>query len=42
LDVELSYNDAYGNKKSANEIVGIQILPSSPQSDLNVTPIPSS
>jgi hypothetical protein len=41
LNVELSYNDAYGNKKTAIEIVGIQILPSSPQSDINVTPVPS-
>ena len=41
LNVDLSYNDAYGNKKIANEIVGIQILPSSPQSDINVTPVPS-
>ncbi|HEY6949222.1 MAG TPA: hypothetical protein VI146_01325, partial [Nitrososphaeraceae archaeon] len=41
LNVDLLYNDAYGNKKMVNEIVGIQILPSSPQSDINVTPVPS-
>ena len=42
LNVELFYNDAYGNKKLSNEIVGIQILPTSPQSDINVTPVISS
>jgi hypothetical protein len=42
LIVELSFNDAYGNKKTANEIVGIQLLPASPQSDISVTPVPSS
>ena len=42
LNVQLVYNDAYGNKKITNQIVGIQILPSSPQSELTVTPVPSS
>jgi len=42
LNVQLIYNDAYGNKKETNQVVGIQILPSSPQSELKVTPIPSS
>jgi len=42
LNVQLVYNDAYGNKKVTNQIVGIQILPSSPQSELTVTPVPSS
>ena len=42
LNVQLVYNDAYGNKKVTNQVVGIQILPSSPQSELTVTPVPSS
>ena len=42
LNVQLTYNDAYGNKKVTNQVVGIQILPSSPQSELTVTPVPSS
>jgi hypothetical protein len=42
LNVQLVYNDAYGNKKVTNQVVGIQILPSSPQSELTITPVPSS
>lgn len=42
LNVQLQFNDAYGNKKVINEIVGVQILPLSPQNELNVTPVPSS
>jgi hypothetical protein len=42
LNVQLQYNDAYGNRKVINELVGIQILPLSPQSELSVTAVPSS
>ncbi|MDQ3903817.1 MAG: hypothetical protein M3247_09295, partial [Thermoproteota archaeon] len=33
-----SYNDAYGNKKTSNQLIGLQIIPSSPQSSLSVSP----
>ena len=38
LTIRLTYNDAYGNKKTADKIVGVQILPSNPQSPLSVSP----
>ncbi len=38
LDIQLSYNDAYGNKRTLNQVLGIQISPESPQSGLNVLP----
>jgi hypothetical protein len=42
LNIQLQFNDSYGNKKVINDIVGIQILPVSPQNELTVTPVPSS
>ena len=42
LDLSISYNDAYGNKKTSSQLIGLQILPSSPQPGLSITPIPSS
>ncbi|MFZ0222909.1 MAG: hypothetical protein WAM42_14595, partial [Candidatus Nitrosopolaris sp.] len=42
LSLTLSFNDAYGNKQTTNQLVGLQILPISPQSGLTVTPSPSS
>ena len=41
LDLSISYNDAYGNKKTSSQLIGLQILPSSPQPGLSITPIPS-
>jgi hypothetical protein len=38
LTIHILYNDAYGNKKTVDKIVGVQILPQSPQSALNVSP----
>jgi hypothetical protein len=38
LTIHMTYNDAYGNKKTTDKIVGVQILPQSPQSALNVSP----
>lgn len=38
LTIHLIYNDAYGNKKTVDKIVGVQILPQSPQALLNVSP----
>jgi hypothetical protein len=38
LDIQISYNDAYGNKRTLNQVLGIQIAPESPQSGLNVLP----
>jgi hypothetical protein len=38
LTVQISYNDAYGNKKILNRVLGVQISPESPQSGLNVAP----
>ncbi len=38
LNLGIMYNDAYGNKKTTNQIIGLQILPISPQSGLSVTP----
>ena len=38
LNIQISYNDAYGNKRTQNQVIGIQVLPESPQSGLNVFP----
>ena len=38
LTLQISYNDAYGNKKILNRVLGVQISPESPQSGLNVAP----
>jgi hypothetical protein len=38
LTIRLTYNDAYGNKQTVAKIVGVQILPSNPQSPLSVSP----
>ena len=42
LNLGLTYDDAYGNRKITNQLVGLQILPISPQSGLSVSPSPSS
>jgi hypothetical protein len=42
LNIQISYNDAYGNERTANQVLGIQISPESPQSGLNVLPSSSS
>ena len=38
LNIQILYNDAYGNKKTLNQVLGVQILPESPQSGLSVLP----
>ena len=38
LDIQVSYNDAAGNKKTVDQVLGVQISPKSPQSGLNVLP----
>jgi hypothetical protein len=38
LNIQISYNDAYGNRRTLNQVLGIQISPESPQSGLNVLP----
>jgi LEA14-like dessication related protein len=38
LNLGISYNDGYGNKKTSNQLIGLQIVPSSPQSGLSVSP----
>jgi hypothetical protein len=38
LNIQISYNDAYGNKKTINKVLGVQVSPESPQSGLNVLP----
>src|SRR5690606_34053659 len=38
LNIQITYNDAYGNQRVANQIVGIQVAPKSPQSGLNISP----
>jgi hypothetical protein len=42
LSLALSFDDAYGNRQTTNQLVGLQILPISPQSGLTVTPSPTS
>src|SRR5215213_6700104 len=41
LNIQISYNDAYGNKRTQNQVLGVQISPESPQSGLNVLPTSS-
>jgi hypothetical protein len=37
MDLRISYNDAYGNRKTLNELMGVHILPSPPQSGLSIS-----
>jgi hypothetical protein len=37
MDLSISYNDAYGNRKTLNELMGVHILPSPPQSGLTLS-----
>ena len=37
IDLRISYNDAYGYKKTLDKSMGVQILPSSPQSGLTLS-----
>ena len=37
LDLRISYNDAYGNRKTLNELMGVHILPTPPQSGLSIS-----
>jgi hypothetical protein len=37
MDLRISYNDAYGNRKTLNELMGVHILPTPPQSGLSIT-----
>src|SRR5215204_1144025 len=41
LNIQISYNDAYGNKRTQNQVLGVQISPESPQSGLSVLPTSS-
>jgi hypothetical protein len=42
LNIAISYDDAYGNRKTVSpQLVGLQILPLSPQPGLSVSPSPS-
>ncbi len=38
IDIRISFNDAYGNKKTVTHLVGVQIVPAPPQNDLFITP----
>ena len=38
MSLTLSFDDAYGNRQNTNQLVGLQILPISPQSGLTVSP----
>ena len=38
IQLKISYNDAYGNKKEIDRLMGVHILPSSPQSGLTLSP----
>jgi hypothetical protein len=38
LNIQISYNDAYGDRRTLNQILGVHISPESPQSGLNVLP----
>ncbi|MGD9533988.1 MAG: COG1361 S-layer family protein [Candidatus Nitrosocosmicus sp.] len=38
MNLEVSYNDAYGNKKSSNTVIGLVISPNPPESTLSVLP----
>jgi hypothetical protein len=37
MDLSITYNDAYGNRKTLNELMGVHILPSPPQSGLSMS-----
>jgi len=37
MDLRISYNDAYGNRKTLNELMGVHILPTPPQSGLSLS-----
>ena len=37
MDLHISYNDAYGNRKTLNELMGVHILPTPPQSGLSIS-----
>jgi hypothetical protein len=37
IDLQISYNDAYGNRKTLTKLLGVQILPSSPESGLSMS-----
>ena len=37
MDLRISYNDAYGNRKTLNELMGVHILPTPPQSGLSIS-----
>ena len=41
LEIRISYNDAYGNKKIIDHLLGIQVVPTSPQNDIFVSPASS-
>ena len=36
LDLQISYGDAYGNRKNSDQSVGLVISPKPPQSILNI------
>jgi hypothetical protein len=38
IQLKISYNDAYGNKKVIDRLMGVHILPSTPQSGLTLSP----
>lgn len=38
LNLQITYNDANGNKKILEQVIGLQIVPSSPQNDFYVSP----
>ena len=38
IQLKITYNDAYGNKKEIDKLMGVHILPSSPQSGLTLSP----
>src|SRR4029079_11913337 len=38
IQLKITYNDAYGNKKQIDRLMGVHILPSSPQSGLTLSP----
>ncbi|HET8962379.1 MAG TPA: hypothetical protein VFM99_00660, partial [Chitinophagales bacterium] len=38
IEIRISYNDAYGNKKTINHLLGIQVVPTSPQNDFFISP----
>jgi len=42
MNVEISYNDAYGNKKTLDTSVGLVVSPNPPESTLSIRPIDNS